>query len=72
MGVSFQTFRRRARVAYAATMLITTNLPTEAIAERAAFSDASHLHRSFVQEYGCTPGQYRDQAQAGARRGEET
>jgi AraC-like DNA-binding protein len=25
--------------------------------------DGSHLHRSFVKQYGCTPGQYRDQGQ---------
>jgi len=64
MGVSFRTFRRRARIAFAANMLLTTDLCTENIAEVAGFADASHLHRSFVQEYGCTPGQYREQGQA--------
>ena len=61
MGISFQTFRRRARIAFAANLLLTTNASVETIAEQAGFSDASHLHRAFVQEYGCTPGGYRDQ-----------
>jgi len=61
MGVSFQTFRRRARIAFAANLLVTTNASVETVADEAGFSDASHLHRAFVQEYGCTPGGYRDQ-----------
>jgi AraC-like DNA-binding protein len=63
MGVSFTTFRRRTRLAFAANLLLTTDLPVEQVAERAGLSDASHLHHSFVREYGCTPGQYRKQAQ---------
>lgn len=66
MGVSFQEFRRRSRIAYAATMLLTTALSLEDIAARTGFSDASHLHRAFVQEYGCTPGEYREQGEAAA------
>jgi len=66
MGVSFQTFRQRARIASAANMLLTTHLSLASIAERAGFADASHLHHAFVSAYGCTPGQYRRQGQAGA------
>ena len=61
MGISYRTFRRRVRIAFAANLLLTTNLPVDTIAARAGFSDASHLHRSFVQDYGCTPGAYRKQ-----------
>jgi len=61
MGVSFKTFRKRARIAFAANMLLTSDLPLASIAERAGFADTSHLHHSFVQEYNCTPGQYRRQ-----------
>lgn len=64
MGVTFRTFSRRARIAYAANMLLTTDLAAADIAEKAGFADASHLHHSFVQEYACTPGQYREQARA--------
>jgi AraC-like DNA-binding protein len=63
MGVSFTTYRRRTRLVLAANLLVTTDLAVEQIAERAGFSDASHLHHSFVREHGCTPGQYRKQAQ---------
>jgi AraC-like DNA-binding protein len=61
MGVSFTQFHRRARLAVVAHLLITTDLPTEAIAEKTGFVDGSHLHRTFVQYYNCTPGQYRAQ-----------
>ncbi len=36
-----------------------TDLSVEAIADGAGFADASHLHHSFVQVYGCTPANYR-------------
>ena len=65
MGVSFTQFRRRARLARVAHLLITTDLPTEAIAEETGFVDGSHLHRTFVQFYQCTPGQYRAQHRPG-------
>jgi AraC-like DNA-binding protein len=59
MGVSFGQFRRRAQMARVAHLLLTTDLPTDAVAEAAGFVDGSHLHRVFVQYYGRTPGQYR-------------
>ncbi|MFB3880883.1 MAG: helix-turn-helix domain-containing protein [Armatimonadota bacterium] len=64
MGVSFKTFRKRARIAFAANMLVASELPLGIVAERAGFSDTSHLSHSFVQEYNCTPGQYRRQGRA--------
>jgi AraC-like DNA-binding protein len=64
MGVSFTTFRRRTRLVLAANLLVTSELAVEQIADRTGFSDASHLHHAFVRQYGCTPGQYRRQAQA--------
>ncbi len=63
MGASFTTFQRRTRIASAANVLTTSDLPVEEVAALAGFSDASHLHHAFVREHGCTPGQYRRQMQ---------
>ena len=62
MGMSFANFRLRARLAFAAHQLLTTDRPTEAVARETGFADASHLHRAFVKHYGSTPGQFRQQA----------
>lgn len=58
-GVSFGRFRLRSRLAYAANLVYSTDLCLETIAQRAGFTDASHLHRSFARSYGVTPGAYR-------------
>jgi len=59
LGISFLEFRRRARLAQVAQFLLTSQLPSEAIAEKTGFVDASHMHRTFVGTYHCTPGEYR-------------
>jgi AraC-like DNA-binding protein len=59
MGVSFAKFRMRAHLVHATQRLLTTDLPLDEIAKEAGFTDASHLHRSFVKHYGKTPGQFR-------------
>jgi len=59
MGVSFARFRMRAHLAHATQLLLATDLPLDEIAAEAGFTDASHLHRSFVKQYGKTPGQFR-------------
>lgn len=61
MRLSFARFRLRARLTYAAQLLLTTELPTDAIAAQSGFVDASHLHRNFVKQFGTTPGEYRKQ-----------
>lgn len=63
MGLSFGKFCRRARLAYVAQLLLTTELSVEAIADASGFSDASHLHHAFVQTYGSTPARYRSNGQ---------
>jgi AraC-like DNA-binding protein len=63
MGLSFGKFCMRARLAYVAQLLLTTDLPVEAIADAARFSDASHLHHAFVGVYGTTPARYRREGQ---------
>jgi AraC-like DNA-binding protein len=59
MGLSFGQFVSRFRVLKAAEFLVQTDWPLERIAEELGFSDAAHLHRTFVQHYACTPGHYR-------------
>ncbi len=61
MGVTFGRFALRARLAFAAHRLLSTDLSVEAIAAEANFTDASHLHRHFVKHYGQTPRAYREQ-----------
>jgi AraC-like DNA-binding protein len=63
MGLGFGKFCLRARLALVADRLLNTQLPSEAIAEETGFADASHLHRTFVKHYGCTPSRYREQHQ---------
>lgn len=61
MGLTFGKFALRNRVAHAASVLLSTDLPLEAIAGEYGFGDASHLHHAFATQYGCTPAQYREQ-----------
>ncbi len=65
MGVSFGKFCLRSRLGLVAELLLSTDLPTQSIAQRAGFVDGSHMHRAFVAHYGCTPGQYRAQNRSG-------
>ncbi len=65
-GLSFGRFQLRAHLTYAAHLLLTSELKVDAIAAEAGFVDGSHLHRSFVNQYGTTPGQYRRQSREGA------
>lgn len=61
IGITFAKFALRARLAFAAHRLLSTDLSVEDIATEAHFTDASHLHRHFVRHYGRTPARYRDQ-----------
>jgi transcriptional regulator GlxA family with amidase domain len=64
MGVTFGQFKRRAKLARVAYQLLTTDMSTDAIAAQTGFVDGSHLHRTFLQNYGRTPGQYRAEHRA--------
>jgi AraC-like DNA-binding protein/quercetin dioxygenase-like cupin family protein len=58
-GISFTRFCLRTRVARAAHMLLHTDHPVTAVAQQMGFTDASHLHHRFLEQYGCTPRQFR-------------
>jgi AraC-like DNA-binding protein len=59
MGMSFGEFCVRARLGLAARLLLSSEASLRAVADQAGFADASHLHRSFLKRYGCTPGDFR-------------
>jgi AraC-like DNA-binding protein len=59
MGLSFGKFALRHRLAQGAHLLLSTELPTSAIAERLGFEDASHFHHAFAKLYGATPAEFR-------------
>jgi AraC-like DNA-binding protein len=59
MGTSFGQFALRARLAFAAHRLLTTEAPAEQIGREVGFVDGSHFHRAFLKRYGCSPGAYR-------------
>lgn len=59
LGVSFGRFVLQSRVSAAARLLRAGRQSVEAVAWEAGFVDSSHLHRAFLREYGCTPGEYR-------------
>ena len=67
-GISFAKFCLRARLMFAAHNLLSSDQTVEVIAAETGFVDISHLARSFVRYFGCTPTQYRahrEQAAAG-------
>jgi AraC-like DNA-binding protein len=59
MGLTFAKFALRCRLASAAQELRETGAPLKAISERWGFTDASHFHHRFVEDYGETPRKYR-------------
>jgi AraC-like DNA-binding protein len=65
MGMTFGKFVIRNRVSRAAELLVATESPLKRIARDTGFSHSSHLHRSFVEYYRCTPGEYRQHRVAG-------
>ncbi|MBN1674627.1 MAG: helix-turn-helix transcriptional regulator [Kiritimatiellae bacterium] len=59
MGISFGQFALRHRLNGAAGELVRTDAPLKSVALHWGFTDASHLHKRFVQHYRCTPSAYR-------------
>jgi len=68
MGITYGRFCMRLRLAAAAGHLLASEASVQDIADRLGFVDASHLHRHFRAQYGCTPAEYRLRAR-GDRRG---
>jgi transcriptional regulator GlxA family with amidase domain len=53
---------RRARTEAAAHLLVSTDLPLPAVADRCGFGSAETLRQSFVDRYGVPPSAYRAHA----------
>jgi AraC-like DNA-binding protein len=70
MGMAYSRFERRARLAYAARLLLGTDGSVESIGEQTGFTDGSHLHRAFLKHYGCTPTEFRVQGRQIRSRGD--
>ncbi len=58
-GMGFGQFGIRARLAFAANLLVKSDHTLSDIAAESGFVDHSHLHRVFVKQYGCTPSEFR-------------
>jgi AraC-like DNA-binding protein len=56
-------FVRHVRLRHAAETLRTTRTSIGSIAIKSGFSSRSHFSRSFSDEYGATPGEFRNQVQ---------
>ena len=59
MGTSFPKFALRYRFQGAARQLLNSDDPVKMVAGQWGFTDASHLHRLFLEYFGCTPSEYR-------------
>lgn len=67
MGITFGQFCLRSRIGFASNLLLTSSLPLDAIASSEGFTDASHLHRTFIRIFDCTPAEYRRQGRVTLR-----
>ena len=58
-GITFGEYLRQLRTDAAAELLASSRLSISAVAQRAGFSDQSHLTRIFKRRLGITPARYR-------------
>ena len=59
LGLSFQKYLNKLRLAKAIQLLISTDNRTIDICIESGFSDYRYLCKAFAEEYGCTPSQYK-------------
>lgn len=58
-GCTFKTLLQQERMCRAAHLLLTTDLPVEAIVPEVGYDNSSYFHRLFRQTYGMTPRMFR-------------
>lgn len=71
LGISFQNYLNRMRVERAEYLLLHTDLSHIDICMECGFSDYKYLNKSFLREFGCTPGEYRKKNRTGMHRVDE-
>lgn len=65
-GQSFFDLLGKMRIEQAKLLLADPSLRVHEVAERTGFADVAHFSKSFKKFAGCTPGEYRNTAKAGA------
>lgn len=60
VGCTFLEFVRRKKLEKAAALLVSGSLAIKDVPEAAGFSDSSHFYRTFREQYGMTPLEYRN------------
>lgn len=61
IGMSFQQYLNKLRLAKAVDLLMNTNNRNIDICYESGFSDYRYLSKAFLNEFGCTPAQYKEQ-----------
>lgn len=59
MGITFSVFLKKFRLSHAKRLLKGSDMKIYEVAETVGYSDAKYFARVFKEEYGVTPGEYR-------------
>lgn len=59
LGMSFQEYLKQKRFEYACRLLFTTDRRILDITLSSGFSDVRYFNQAFLEQYGCTPKEYR-------------
>ena len=59
LGMSFQEYLNQKRFEYACRLLFTTDRRILDISLNSGFSDVRYFNQAFLEQYGCTPKEYR-------------
>ncbi|MEI3219817.1 MAG: AraC family transcriptional regulator [Lachnoclostridium sp.] len=59
MGITFSVFLKQFRISHAKRLLKGSDMKIYEVAEMVGYSDAKYFARVFKEEYGVTPGEYR-------------
>ena len=58
-GLSITAFIRSVRLKNAAQIILQSNLKLSQVAEEVGFNDYKHFKKSFQQQFGCLPSEYK-------------